>query len=411
MEARVVADEVNAIAVARFELATGPRCRFGPVTINGVTGDLAVSIAVSEGTRREVKAGFGGGYEPLTVEARVRGGISYILEDHPLWTLFADSRVAVTGTHDVENFDVSEPQPKLRFLGTAQRLDVLRPRVTGELGVGFDFVTVEAYTSVGPTVRLGLSTPIGSWLTLRAGWSLSYLWFTGISSVLDAAAQERYGLDQPQRLGSYQQTFVADLRDDPIQPTRGGYVALRIAEGTRYAGGALDYVQLTPELRGYYPLGPIVFAARLRAGTIIGDVPVTERYFSGGQYQRGFSERALAPRVTAVIDGEARSEPIGGAALLEIGGELRIKIGELGGFPVGVTLFLDGADVTEDTDELDLVNLHWAAGSGISLDLGGIKLRIEGGYRLNRRGPSEPGYDPDAWIPNTAFHFGVGDTF
>jgi hypothetical protein len=43
--------------------------------------------------------------------------------------------------------------------------------------------------------------------------------------------------------------------------------------------------------------------------------------------------------------------------------------------------------------------------------LGGFKIRLDVGHRLNRKGPNEPNYEPDAWIPNTEFHVGIGDAF
>jgi len=98
--------------------------------------------------------------------------------------------------------------------------------------------------------------------------------------------------------------------------------------------------------------------------------------------------------------------PIGGTAFIETGIELRVPLGDLGGLPLGATIFVDGADVPADADDLDLTNLHWATGAGISIKLGGVKVRLDVGYRLNRRGAGEP--RPGE---NTAYHIGVGDTF
>lgn len=462
LDAAVIAEKSRGIATARYAFEPGVRARFGQVRIEGVQGDLAmavinrlafeegepysgkalaqtqrnlyglgrfstvrivpdrtagtaevpIAIQVATGTRHEVKLGGGFGYEPLTYEARVRAGGSVILADHPLWTLGADARVAGTTTHDGEDF-----QPKIRTLATASRLDLWRPRLAGELGVGFDYLNTLAFTSTGPLARVGLSSPIGApWLQARLGWSFSYSRFVDVSDFIDEGNRVRFGLDQDQRLGSFNQTIVADLRDDPIDPRKGAYVSLRVSEANPYAASAFQYVQLAPDIRGYIPLGRMVLAMRVRGGAILGDVPVTERFFSGGaQSHRGFSERNLAPQITGMIerDGETitGSVPIGGAASVETGAELRIPFGELAGFEIGGTLFVDGGDVTAATEDLDPSNLHWAAGAGVSAKVGGIKVRIDVGHRLNRTGPGEPQYEPDAWLPNTSLHFGVGDTF
>lgn len=465
--AAVFADKASGVATALYEVSPGVRCRFGAVTITGVSGDLAdaianrlafadgdvyatsavaktqralyelgrfstvrvdakrtpgepvvpVEISVSLATRHEVKLGGGAGYDPLAWEARLRAGGSYVPLYHPLWTLFADARIAASVPHvDDLRPRFSDVEPKLRIAGTAQRIDLLRPRLTGEIGVGYDYLTVEAYTSTGPSLQLGLSSQLFvRWLSLRVGWALSYAAFSDISDVITGNSEApallaSLGLDRAQRLGAYQAALVADLRDNPITTRRGVYFALRTATGTRAAGGALAYTQWTPDLRGYLPIGRrMVIAARVRGGAIFGDVPVTERYFSGGtQNHRGFSARRLAPSLTATDSesGERETVLIGGAGLLETGIELRATIGELRGLPLGATVFLDGGDVTNDPYDLDPLDLHWAAGAGLAVVPNGIKVRLDVAYRLNRKGPDEPEYGS-----NVRLHIGVGETF
>jgi translocation and assembly module TamA len=464
LESYVSAERATARAVAIYELSPGPRCTFGPTTVNGATGSLAgaivnriafreggvyspaalaatqrdlyelgrfstvvvepqrvagqtvipVKITVAMGSRHEVRLGGGFGREPETYEARVRAGGLYIPLASPLWALAADARVAATVPGTLSELDeFSDVQPKFRVLASAQRIDLFRPRLGGDIAVGYDFVTVEAYTSTGPRLQVGLSSPLGArWLTARIGWAFSYLWFTDISEIITDSplATESLRLDAPQRLGMFQATLAADLRDNPLDPRRGAYLSVRVHQGTPYAGGAAMFTQLTPDLRGYLTLGTprLVLALRARGGAILGDdVPVTERYFSGGaQSHRGFSERALAPTLAQRRNGTVESVVIGGAALLEAGAELRLGLGTLWSLPVIATLFLDGGEVTNDPYLLDPFDLHWAAGAGLAARLAGVKFRVDVGYRLNRKGKDEPRFGE-----NTAVHFGVGDSF
>jgi outer membrane protein assembly factor BamA len=469
VRANVVVDPVTAIAHARYDLVPGARCTFGAIRVRGTTRDdlvaairarvgfapgdgysmtalqdaqvaiyevgrfatvqlipalagdattIDVEIDVAEADRHEVHGGFGFGYEPATYELRTRGGFSVVPAARPLLTLATDAQVAYTVLHDF-----GDRQPKIRAIASAQYQDLWKPRLRGELEVGADYQTVEAYSWIGGHVRLGLASPLGArWLQLRVGWVLEHLTFQDLN---DAVTEPQLpgqcviapsceppvhalGLDRTQLRGAYEASLVADLRDSAIDPHRGIYFALPVSDGTPLAGGQLTYLEVTPELRGYLPIGHTVVAARARFGGIFGDVPVTERYYSGGTTgQRGYSERRLSPIATGISlsTGEVDSVVIGGAGLIETGVELRRPIGTLGGVPLGGNLFLDGGDVTLTVDQLDPAHLAWAAGAGVWTQLGGLKIRFDVGYRLNRQST-----DTDVFA-NVAPHLGIGEAY
>jgi outer membrane translocation and assembly module TamA len=183
-------------------------------------------------------------------------------------------------------------------------------------------------------------------------------------------------------------------------------------EGTHDADGTYEYFSLVPDLRGYVPLlFGAVLAGHARYGAIWGDVPATERFFSGGtNSQRGFAERKLAPSVTGAIDdqGDTQTVPYGGAGLIETSVEARVPITKVRTMPLGVAVFLDGADVTETPAELDPWNLHWAIGGGLRLQTIVGPVRFDVGYRLNRvgNGPMDP-----APGSHWAYHLTIGEAF
>src|SRR6185503_914863 len=171
-----------------------------------------------------------------------------------------------------------------------------------------------------------------------------------------------------------------------------------------------------PELRGYVSLGDVVIAARARVGAILGEVPVTERYYSGGTSgQRGFAPRRLSPLATGIVamgtaDEKQRSVVIGGAGLIETGVELRHRLGTLATLPIGANLFLDGGDVKQTPEELDPWNLYWAAGAGLWVKfVGDLKAHVDIGHRLNRT-ESDPLAAPTAWS-KLAWQIGVGESY
>jgi translocation and assembly module TamA len=456
LDATVYADPRNQEAIVRLDYQVGPKSRFGETEITGVSGDLAdavrdrlqyepgqqystaaiaatqralyalgrfstvqvmpserslesesavieMRVSVTEGPRREVRLGGGVGMDPTAYEVRGRAGYTIVGWPFPLDTVTVDLQPAYARLRDGSGY-----QPRLRALSRLDRQDLFWPYAVGTVEAGYNYIAVEAYTSYGPRGRLGFTTPLGSQrLQLRVGWTIERLDFRNISPLVDPALAMEIGIDDTQQVGRYEQALVADLRDSPIEPTIGGYGELRVIEGTRFAGGSFDYLQIVPELRGYLPIGPVVLAARLRGGTFWGDVPATERFFSGGASRhRGFGERRLSPFVSGEVEGDFRIVPYGGAALVETGIEARMPIATWREIGIGAVTFLDGGDVRESLGEIEPTNLHWAAGVGLRLKTIVGPIRADFGYRLNRTGPMEPA-PGSRW----AFHLSLGEAF
>ena len=371
---------------------------------------VAIAISITVAGRHELKGGGGLGYEPATYETRLRGGFTYIPEEYPLLSFSMDGRLALTVDHAFDDYE-----PKLRVFLNTQRLELLRPFVIGDGGIGFEYFTVESYTARGPVLKAGLTAPLGKrWLTGQVAWNFSYFEFFDINPVIDAVTKAKFNLRENERNGRFEQAVTADLRDKPLEPRKGAYLSLRVIEGGVFAGGGFSYVELQPDLRAYLPIRTqSSIAFRLRGGAFFGDVPVTQRYFSGGaQNHRGFSARTLAPTIVGFdANGNLGATPIGGEEFVETGAELRVPLGELSGLLFGTTLFLDGGDVVNQEDGLDLLNLHWAAGVGVFVKYGGFKIRIDVGQRLNRTSPMDPDYDSSGLLKNTNFFLGVGETY
>lgn len=474
MTTNVVADRANHVAVVELTYVIGPRCVFGPIKVTGVKGELAeavqhritfaqgqqysqaavtqtqrnlygfgrfstvrvqpdktgnpvvgVEVAVSESARHEVKLGGGFGLDPNAYEVRGRAGYTIAGWPWPLDTVSLDLRPAyalLRNTNDTE--------PRVRALAKLERKDLLWTFTTSDVQAGYNYLTVEAYTQYGPLASLGFETPVlTDKLRARVGWGIQQVNFSHPSDVLPIETQIQIGLRNPdrsiasERLGAFQQSVVLDLRDHPIEPRLGAYAEVRVAEGTKYAGSSLDYIEVVPDVRGYVPLylGGAILALHGRVGGIYGDVPLTERFFGGGATgQRGFSERKLSPSVVGpplmsnglpqlndkdMPKGE-QEVPYGGAGLIETSAEARIPITKVKDMPLGAVVFLDGGDVTERPADLDITNLHWAIGAGLRLQTIVGPVRLDFGYRLNRTGAGEP--DPGSHF---AYHLTIGEAF
>jgi outer membrane translocation and assembly module TamA len=452
LDTTVYADRANHTAIVQLDYTLGPKCKFGDVEITGVDGRLAeavrdrlqfqpgqtystgavtattralyglnrfstvqvqpveedganptvrMKVAVSESARREVKLGGGLGMDPTAYEVRGRAGYSIAGFPTDMDTLTLDFRPAYAYLRDGSGY-----QPRIRALARLERQDILWTYSKGDVEAAYNYLAVEAYTSYGPRTGLGFSTPLGTQkLQLRVGWGLERLDFRDISPLIDESLQMQLGLDETQLVGRYEQSISFDLRDHPIEPRLGAYAEVRVSEGTKFAGGAFEYFQVVPDLRGYVPLGRVVVAGRVRTGGIFGDVPATERFFSGGgSHHRGFGERKLSPFVMGEVDGETRYVPYGGAGMMETGLEARIPLTTWKNMGIGTVVFLDGGDVTETVEDLDPMNLHWAIGTGLRLHTLVGPVRADLGYRLNRLEDASPG-------SRFAFHLSLGEAF
>jgi len=472
LESSIIADRANHTAVIDLAYVTGPKCTFGPVKIVGATGELAeavshritfqqgqqysqaavaqtqrnlygfgrfstvrvqpdktgrsevgVEVAVSESARHEVKLGGGIGVDPTAYEVRGRAGYSIAGWPFPLDTVTLDLRPAYALLRDGSG----AYEPRIRALAKLERKDLFWTFTTADIQAGYNYLTVEAYTDFGPLAGVGFETPVFTdKLRVRGGWGIQQVSFSHPNAVLPPLLQEQIGIRKPgsatfvsndQRIASFQQSIILDLRDHPIEPRLGAYAELKVAEGTPFAGSELSYVEVVPDARGYVPLPwGAVLAMHGRFGGIFGDVPTTERFFGGGSIsQRGFGERKLAPSYTGFpldaqgmpVDGQQKvSVPYGGAALIDTSVEARIPITTIKKMPLGGVIFLDGGDVTEKTGDLDLSNLHWALGLGVRLQTIVGPVRLDFGYRLNRTGGTNP--DPDSHF---AYHLTIGEAF
>jgi outer membrane protein assembly factor BamA len=469
LETSVVADRAAHTAIIELAYTPGPKCTFGAIDVTGVRGELeravrervtfapgqtystqaildtqrnlygfgrfstvqvrpdkaggkvvGVQIAVAQSARHEVKLGGGFGLEPTSYEVRGRAGYSIAGWPFPLDTATLDLRPAYAVLRDG-----SSSEPRIRALGKLERQDLFWTYTRSSIEAGYNYLTVEAYTSYGPLARLGFETPLGSdKLVLRVGWGIEAVGFRNISGLIEPALRAQLGLDRDERIGAYQQGLIVDLRDHPIAPKLGAYGELRTTEGTKYAGSTYDYVSAVSDLRGYAPLvGGAVLAAHVRFGAIYGDVPATERLFAGGaNSQRGFSERRLAPSRAGSVrerdldqlctqddmpeDCTSRTVPYGGAGMIEASIEARVPITTIKDMPLGAVVFLDGGDVTEAPGQLDPTDLHWAIGGGLRLLTLVGPVRLDVGYRLNRTGAMDP--VPDSHF---AYHLTIGEAF
>jgi len=246
--------------------------------------------------------------------------------------------------------------------------------------------------------------------TLGVGFEYLWVGFEDVEGTLDDGARRKFGLFDELPIVTVEPSVAYDARNNPRRPSKGWFARLGFVIGHVAGEAQSTFLLAEPELRGYYPLGDrIVLAARTRFGASVvdrGAVPAPRRYFAGGaQSQRGFANRRLAPSVEN-DDGEV--VPLGGEALLEVTGEVRIHLFRVFDLPFGFVAFGDGADVQPQISDLRFPDLHWAGGGGFRLSTPVGPVRFDIGYRITR---SDEILETDGPLERMAWHLTIGEAF
>jgi outer membrane protein insertion porin family len=135
-------------------------------------------------------------------------------------------------------------------------------------------------------------------------------------------------------------------------------------------------------------------AATLRPGDP-DRLPLPDRFFAGGDNSlRGFPLDMVGPLVPSSSGGLV---PTGGNALLLGSAELRIDAARR----LGVTVFSDSGNVYPLVPDITLSDVRYTAGLGLRYKTALGPLRVDWGYKLNRR-PGESA---------SHFHFTIGNAF
>jgi outer membrane protein insertion porin family len=222
------------------------------------------------------------------------------------------------------------------------------------------------------------------------------------------------------RISKFSFTAIRDTRDDVLDPDEGLFLIADNELAARVIGSEVGFTRTFAQAYNFYRLptsrrAVLALAGRLgvahgfrrevpgAAGDIIDVVedqlPASERFFAGGDTTvRGFSLDRLGTDATISPTGF----PTGGNGLIVLNSEMRVAVvGSL-----GAVAFLDAGNVFLRASDLDIAEMRSAAGFGIRYLSPVGPIRVDLGFKLDRRELS-----PGRLERRSVLHISLGQAF
>lgn len=253
--------------------------------------------------------------------------------------------------------------------GVFRKPEFLRPdqSLLAEADVGAE--SPEAYDSRRFRTAVGLERQLTDRVVAGGGVGLK------VSSVDQRGVEETYALlSLPLRIDW-------DTSDDLLNPRKGWRLGGRLTPFVEVLEEQVGFVRGYASLTHYLPLTrdpDLLLATRWALGSIVGaerdEIPADERFYAGG----GGSVRGLPFQSAGPLDG---TEPVGGRSLLEVSGELRMRVTS----SLGLVAFVDGGRAFEDAFPGSGGSMLWGAGLGVRYFTFLGPLRLDVAVPLDRR--------------------------
>ena len=313
-------------------------------------------------------------------------------------------------------------------------LNFREPRAFGQSGdllvSGFaEQVIRPSFDLISRGVNTELRRVIGSRTTGRVGHTY------GVNRIANEQLQseDRPLVDRlfPEvTLSTFSAGLVRDTRTDPLEPAGGTLLAVDVEASSPRIGSAVGFAKTVLQGFLYRRLpGRAVFAAGARLGlarsftktllrastlvlnddglpvlrevarlTFVHGLPASERFFAGGDSTvRGFALDRLGDESTIGANGF----PTGGNAMIVLNSEVRVPV--FG--PLQAVGFLDAGNVIDRVGNFDLARLRGAAGFGVRYRSPIGPIRVDLGFKLDRR---EFAGERESL---TALHLSIGQAF
>ena len=326
---------------------------------NNTEAKAPISIALKEGETKEFASNLG-----YDTEDGARGGIEYI--DHNFFGNLREFRVGA---------EISQR-------GHEVRTSYYDPRLENPLLGDFSFLNeisysnwdYDAYIEKLFVERVTLGKKFVG-LEHYFGFQLEH---SEIESGVPTFMAGNY------LINSLFYRVLIDGRDSVMDAKNGYYTSLYVEKAMKQLGSNIDYLKVMGEARYIKEFKPMVWATKIKVGTISEETPPFKHFFLGGAMSnRGYEYRALGE--------QAGDYPIGGLSMIDASLESRYYLSE----NFAVVGFIDASKLSQEVNDF---SGEWFMAYGTGLRY----LSVIGPLRLDLGFPTKGGL---------ALHLGIGQVF
>ena len=334
---------------------------------NNTNGKTPIHITLKEGENKEFASNIG-----YDTEEGARGGLAYI--DHNFFgnlrEFKAGLKVSERGYNSYTDF--YDPQIEVPIL----------EKITFRNELSYGKWDYDAYVEKLLTERVTFGKSFGKAFRKSsigvdhfAGFQLEY---SEIESGVPTFLAGNY------RVNSIFYRLVIDGRDSEMDAKNGYYSSVYVEKAMKQLGSEIDYLKMLAEVRYIKEFKPIVWAFKIKAGTLSQETPPFKHFYLGGAMSnRGYEYRDLGPHSSGY--------PIGGTSIIDTSLESRYYMSE----NFAVVGFFDASKLSLDINDF---SGEWYKSYGLGLRY----LSVIGPLRLDVGYPQEGGF---------ALHLGIGQVF
>jgi outer membrane protein insertion porin family len=202
--------------------------------------------------------------------------------------------------------------------------------------------------------------------------------------------------DQRVRLSTFSAEFLRDTRDKPLDAHKGFYQTFVASVTPTALGSSADFTRFLGQTAYYRQVKPwLVFANNVRLGFAVpfagSDVPLSERFFSGGADSlRGFPINGAGPQRPVQVCANPADSTTCTLISVPVGGDMLFVFNSEGRFPIplkeglGGVVFYDGGNVYSNINFHQFTNNYTnSVGIGVRYNTPVGPIRFDVGYRIN----------------------------